>query len=88
MKKRRFEFSTFRELAGKDVINQSDGKKLGRITDLGLDPCRGQILSLILPDPAGSFFTLKREEIVIRFDRIIRFGEDVIIVDIGNNETG
>ena len=84
--KKRFDFCTFRELAKKDVINQKDGKKLGRICDVGLEPCSGRLLSLIVPDPECGPFTLKREETVIPFDRIARFGEDVIIVDLGAAE--
>lgn len=83
LKKKRFDFSTFRELAKKDVINQRDGKNLGRICDLGLEPCQGRILSLIVPDGECGLFAIKREETVIPFDRIVRFGEDVIIVDLG-----
>ncbi len=81
--KKKYDFSTFRELAKKDVINARDGKNLGRISDLGLEPCTGRILSLIVPDPDAGFFAMKREERVIPFDRIRKFGDDVIIVELG-----
>ena len=80
MRKKNGDQFTFRDLAKKDVINKSDGKKLGHVCDVGIDPFCGSITSIMVPQP-GSFFRFNDNCTVIPFDRIEKMGEDVIIVD-------
>ncbi len=72
---------TFDQLKEKEVINCRDGRVLGCICDLELDPCSGKITHIVLP-PYGSFFVFSKSKnkIVIPWDHIDRIGEDVIIV--------
>ena len=74
---------TFCELRQKEVINICDGARLGCICDLELEPCSGQILSIIVPGP-GRLWGLLRggEEIVIPYCKICKIGMDVILVDL------
>lgn len=70
------------ELMSKDIINDDDGAKLGRIIDLELDTSSGEILSIIINRGfrINNLFSGK-EATSIPFSKIIKIGNDVIIVD-------
>ena len=78
-----FERTTFCELRRKEVINICDGACLGRICDLELDACSGQLLALIVPGPPRCWGLLPgNDELVIPFCKIKKLGMDVILVEI------
>ena len=60
----------------------TDGSRYGYVGDVEIDLDSGQIRSLIIPGQAR-FFGLfgRREDIVIRWDEVHRFGEDIILVE-------
>lgn len=68
------------ELQNKDVINLQDGKKIGNIIDVTIDPS-GHMAGLIVEKSKFliSMFTTK-DEIEIKWDQIQKIGEDVILV--------
>ena len=70
------------ELMSKDIINDEDGIKLGKIIDIELDGNDGKILSVIINKgiKLSNIFSTK-EQILIPWDKIIKIGNDVIIVD-------
>ncbi|WP_085992464.1 YlmC/YmxH family sporulation protein [Oceanobacillus senegalensis] len=72
---------TLSELQLKDVILIEDGRRLGNISDLDINPDTGMIEALILlvRDKKGNLFT-KTDELVISWDQIVRIGSDVILV--------
>lgn len=72
----------FSALRCKEVINVSDGSRLGYVSDLELDLETGRILALVVPGP-GRFFGLfgSREEYVIPWTRVCRIGDDIVLVD-------
>lgn len=77
---------TFGELRLKDIINITDGKRLGRAVDLILqcDGDRACISALVVPGQS-SFWRLLRSEkdgVAIPWERIRRIGDDVILVDV------
>jgi len=75
------------ELTGKEVINLSDGARLGVIEDceLSFDAKSGKIEYLILPNQRGLFsFFNGRRELAISWHSVKRIGEEVIIVDLNN----
>ena len=73
-------FSTFR---CKEVINVSDGCRLGYVCDLQIDEQCGKILAIIVPGPCRFFGLLGREDdYVIPWSCIRRIGEDIILVDV------
>lgn len=78
------------ELQAKDVVNVSDGRKLGVIGDLDIDQDSGLIRSMIIP-PTGRFFGMvtSGEEVVIPWTQIVKIGSDVVLVDLrtGNQES-
>lgn len=72
----------FFELKEKEVINISNCKRLGCITDLIIHPCTGEIEAIIIPGSAklGGILGYD-EEYWIPFGCIKKIGPDVILVD-------
>lgn len=72
------------DLRDRDVINISDGRRLGFIADVDVDPASGHVRSLICPG-GGRFlgFFGGGKDHVIRWDQVIKIGPDVILVDLG-----
>lgn len=68
------------ELREKEVINLTDGTKLGFACDFEFDPCDARIHSLILPGNGGFFGLGKSDDIVIPWDKIECIGEDTVLV--------
>lgn len=75
---------TFSELRSKDIINSSDGKKLGRACDLVFDTVTGKIKGIVAPYLKRTCFS-KGQDVFIPFRCIQKFGEDIILVDINCN---
>lgn len=71
------------DLRAREVVNVLDGKKLGSIIDIDLDMERGKVLSFILPGRlrGWSIFS-RREEIIVPWEKIVRIGRDVILVEV------
>jgi len=70
------------ELRQKEVINISDGKRLGFVCDVEIDFENGRIESIIIPGSGRLFGLLgKDNEFVIPWERIKKIGEDIILVD-------
>jgi len=71
------------DLRMREVINVLDGKKLGNIIDIDLDLERGRVLAFMLPGQVrGWSFFSKKEELIIPWDKIVRIGRDVILVEV------
>ncbi len=73
------------ELTDKQVINVCDGRFLGYVTDFKVDQCSGRLTAIILPGEGGFFNFKKCNDIVIPWEKIVKIGIDVILVDIGNS---
>lgn len=72
----------FTELASKEIINLTNGGRLGPVgdTDLLLDPDTGQIHALIVP-PRGRLVK-QGQSTQIPWSAIRRVGPEVLIVDL------
>lgn len=73
-------------LTSKDVINDADGNKLGKIQDAEIDTLTGKITSVKI----NSGFKLtnllnSKAGINIPWNKIVKIGGDVIIVDTDDN---
>lgn len=69
------------DMQTKDVVNISDGKKLGQVNDLELDLERGRIDAIVVPASSKWFnFFGAEEEYVIPWRNIVKIGSDVILV--------
>ncbi len=74
---------TYCELKSKEVINTSDGSRLGCIVDLEIDPNDGCVLSIVVPGPTRFLgFMRGDKDIVIPYCNIHKIGDDVILVDV------
>lgn len=73
-------------LTSKDVINDTDGNKLGRIQDVEIDTTTGKITSIkINTGFKFASFLNSKSGYNVPWNRIIKIGGDVIIVDIDDN---
>ncbi len=72
---------TISDLKEKAVININDGRKLGYACDFGIDICSGQLKSLIIPGECECFGLKRGSDTVIPWDKIVKIGEDAILVD-------
>jgi YlmC/YmxH family sporulation protein len=71
----------------KDVVNVSDGRKLGNIGDIDIDLHTGKIQAVIIAKPGrGLGLFGKGEEIVVPWKHIVKIGEDFILVRASNSE--
>lgn len=74
------------DLSNKEIINYSEGRMMGKFDDLELDIDNGIIKSLIITGRSG-FLGLFSDEAdsFIDWDKIMKIGQDVIIVDLSLN---
>ena len=76
---------TFNDLSKRDVINISDGRCLGRITNLTLKFPQGVLTGIFVPGKRRSIFCFfDKSEMFIEVDKILKIGGDVILVDLKN----
>lgn len=66
------------DLQTKEIINISNGKRLGLIIDVIID-INGNIKSLILEDKKGKRFS-GREEYELDWKQISKIGDDIILI--------
>ncbi len=75
--------SRIAELRQKEVINLTDGRRLGFVKDAEFSLETGRLLSIVLPGPCSFFHLFGREtEMVIPWKDIRKIGEEIILVDI------
>jgi YlmC/YmxH family sporulation protein len=72
------------DLRMREVINVVDGRRLGPIKDIDINVEEGRILAVILPGHQQRFmgFFGREEEIVVPWEKIVKIGVDVILVDL------
>ena len=69
------------DLRMKDVIEAEDGRRLGYITDMEIDPEAGRINALIIPGTRSWRRLFGRgDETILPWQRIVKLGVDVILV--------
>lgn len=72
------------DLRDREIINIIDGRRLGPIKDIILDLEKGKILAIVLPGITGGRILGifgKGDDLVIPWERIIRIGVDVVLVE-------
>ena len=69
------------ELQQKEIVNISNGKRIGIIVDVIVDE-QGYIKNLILEEKRGRKFS--REEYTVSWNQIIKIGDDIILIDTRN----
>ena len=68
------------DLQDKDIVNISDGKKIGSIIDVNIDE-EGGMKSLVVEESKFTLFSSKNE-MEVKWKQIEKIGEDVILVKI------
>ncbi len=66
----------------KEVINITDGKRLGYVQDVTANLESGIITSIIVPGSAKLFNIFSSNELVIPWEKIKCIGDDIILVEI------
>ena len=69
------------ELQHKEIINISNGKRIGIIVDVIIDTS-GNIQKLVLEEKRGRKFS--KEEYEILWSQIVKVGDDIILIDTRN----
>ena len=74
------------ELQDKEIIDISTGRKVGSIVDVIISR-KGEITKLILEERrvTKKIFTNSKENNTITWNKIIKIGDDIILVDCDNN---
>lgn len=73
------------QLRQMEVIDISEGRRLGFIGDIIFDDDFKKIDSLVIPSQSGLFSIFKRrEEINIKWNQIKTVGVDILLVDISS----
>lgn len=74
---------TFTDLKQKDVVNVCDGRRLGKPIDLVLNEA-ACVEALVVPAASGFLNMLRQEKegCLIPWNRILRIGDDVILVEV------
>lgn len=79
--------SSFLELKCKDVINVTDGKKLGRISDIVFDLPSGRVNGFVVPMISGGFSLFKSSQnIFVPYNQICKIGTDTILVEVFSDD--
>lgn len=74
------------DLRDKEVINLSDGARLGSIGDALLDLSTGRLTAVLMPGNYKLLGFLGREDDrIIKWEDIKKIGDDVIIIDSKND---
>ena len=73
------------DLQLKEIIDISTGKKLGNIIDIIIDN-KGYITKILLDNRKSRIrlFQSNKEEFYIKWENILKLGDDIIIVDSTN----
>lgn len=75
------------DLRSREIVNIVDGRRLGLIKDIDIDLEEGRITAIILPGAGGGRFLGflgKEEEIVVPWEKIVKIGLDVILVEVSS----
>ena len=70
------------DLKMREVINITDGRRLGVVEDLEMDMESGVVKSIVVPgNPRFLWLFGRSEDVVIPWEKIQKIGYDVILVD-------
>lgn len=79
--------SSFLELRCKEVINVTNGRKLGHIIDIVFDLPSGVIKGFVVPVDKGFSLFKQSSQIFIPYNQICKIGDDTILVELYGDNT-
>ncbi len=65
----------------KEVINITDGKRLGYVQDVEANFETGEITAIVVQGNGKLFSLSNKNDVVIPWEKIKRIGEDIILVE-------
>ena len=65
----------------KEVINLSDGRRLGYVQDVEANFDTGEITAIVVPG-TSKMFSFGKGDIIIPWKQIKRIGDDIILVEL------
>lgn len=76
---------SFCDLRAKEVINVSDGRRLGNVIDMIFETNCARVTGIVVP-ASRNFFNLFKgnSDIFIPYQRIVKIGKDVVLVEISS----
>ncbi|MHC1747390.1 MAG: YlmC/YmxH family sporulation protein [Cellulosilyticaceae bacterium] len=75
------------DMKQKEIINTTDGSRLGYICDVEIDWEEGKIKKVIVPGPGKVMGIFGRDmEYIIPWEKIKKIGEDIILVELQGDE--
>ncbi len=72
--------TSFAELHKKEAVNLTDGKRLGRVSDVVFTYPEGRVFGIVVPGGRG--WRWGRAEMFIELKNVKKIGVDVVLVDI------
>lgn len=69
------------DLQVKEIVDIVDGKKVGKIIDIIIDPVSGKINSMVVECRANKKILATKDEYEVIWRQILKIGEDIILVD-------
>ena len=76
---------TFNELKCKEVVNMSDGTRLGRVIDLTFDYETSCVLGISVPGGKGAGLFKCKADLFIPMCQVVKIGDDVILVKLADD---
>ncbi len=71
------------DLGRKDIINVTDGAKLGPVKDMHLDLDSGLVKALVLQGPKKYFRLFGAgQDVVVSWDKVKKIGQDAVLVEV------
>ncbi|MBU9712434.1 YlmC/YmxH family sporulation protein [Evansella tamaricis] len=68
------------DIQSKDIVNLSDGRLLGHISDLDINLNTGRVEAIILGGGRMMNLFNREEEVIIPWKNIVKIGSDVVLV--------
>jgi YlmC/YmxH family sporulation protein len=69
------------ELRNKEVINMTDGERLGYVCDMEINRSTGHVQALIVPGRDKQKFFGKNSSLRIPWSEVERIGQDLIVIN-------
>ena len=69
---------SYNDLRSKEIINLSDGSRMGHVVDVVFNSDSGKVTGLVAP--GEKHFFKKSEELFIPLEKVRRIGDDVILI--------